>query len=103
VQTRWSNIAKETFAIYWALKKLDDLLGGIAFIMKTDHRNLLYMNNHGSRKAPQWKLDIDNVTQLYRARPKSSLHTGGRLQQTSRERPWYNGKPRNGTAYKTLS
>ena len=26
-QTRWSTIEKETFAIDWALKKIDDLLG----------------------------------------------------------------------------
>ena len=25
-----------------------------------DHRNLLYMNNHGSRKVLQWKLDIQH-------------------------------------------
>ena len=30
-QTRWSTIEKEAFEIYWALGKLDDLLGGIAF------------------------------------------------------------------------
>ena len=30
-QTWWSTIEKEAFAIYWALGKLDDLLGGIAF------------------------------------------------------------------------
>ena len=59
-QTRWSTIEKEAFAIYWALKKLDDLLGGIAFTIRTDHRNLLYMNNHGSRKVLQWKLDIQH-------------------------------------------
>ena len=48
------------FAIYWALGKLDDLLGGIAFTIRTDHRNLLYMNNHSSRKFLQWKLDIQH-------------------------------------------
>ena len=37
------------------LKKLDDLLGGIRFTIRTDHRNL---NNHGSRTVLQWKLDI---------------------------------------------
>ena len=40
------------------LGKLDDLLGGIAFTIRTDHRNLLNMNKHGSRKVLQWKLDI---------------------------------------------
>ena len=47
-QIRWSTTEKEAFAIHWALKKLDDLLGGIAFTIK-DYRDLLYMNNHGSR------------------------------------------------------
>ena len=48
-QVRWSTIEKEAYAIYWALGKLDDLR--IAFTIKTDHRNLLYMNKHGSRKV----------------------------------------------------
>ena len=52
-QVRWSTIEKEAYAIYWALGKLDDLLVGIAFTIRTDHRNLLYMNNHGSRKVLQ--------------------------------------------------
>jgi len=61
-QTRWSTIEKEAYAIYWALGKLDDLLGGILFtrFIRTDHRNLLYMNNHESRKVLQWKLDIQH-------------------------------------------
>jgi hypothetical protein len=61
-QTRWSTIKKEAYAIYWALGKLDDLLGGIVFtrFIRTDHHNLLYMNNHGSRKVLQWKLDIQH-------------------------------------------
>ena len=42
------------------LGTLDDLLGGISFTIRTDHRNLLYMNNHGSRKVLQWKLDIQH-------------------------------------------
>ena len=35
-------------------------MGGIAFTIRTDYRNLLYMNNHGSRKVLQWKLDIQH-------------------------------------------
>ena len=59
-QTRWSTVEKEAYAIYWALKKLDDLLGGIRFTIRTDHRNLLYLNNHGSPKVLQWKIDIQH-------------------------------------------
>ena len=59
-QTRWSTIKKEAYAIYWALLRLDDLVGGVHFTVRTDHRNLLFMNNHGSRKVLQWKLDIQH-------------------------------------------
>ena len=63
-QVRWSTIEKEAYAIYWALGKMDDLLGGIAFTIKTDHRNLLYMNKHGSRKVLQWKPDIQHYNAI---------------------------------------
>ena len=49
-QIRWSTIEKEAFAIYWALKKLDDLVG-VSFTIRKGHGNLLYLNNHGSRKV----------------------------------------------------
>ena len=77
-QTTWSTVEKEAFAIYWALKRMDDLLGGIAFTIETDHRNLLYMNN-GSRKVLQWKLYIQLLQRNDRARPRSSQHTGERF------------------------
>jgi len=35
------------------LKKLDDIVGGVRFTIRTDHRNLLHLNNHGSRKVLQ--------------------------------------------------
>jgi len=59
-QIRWSTIEKEFYAIYWALLRLDDLVGGVHFTIRTDHRNLLYMNNHSSRKVLLWKLDIQH-------------------------------------------
>ena len=43
-QIRWSTIEKDAYDIYWAFKKLDDLLGRIRFTIRTDHRNLLYLN-----------------------------------------------------------
>jgi len=59
-QVRWSIIKKETNAIYWALLKLDDLVGGDHYTTRirsrTDHRKLIFMNNHGSWKVLQWKL-----------------------------------------------
>ena len=46
------------------LGKLDDLLGGIAFTILTDHRNHLYMNKNESRKVLRWKLDIQHYNAM---------------------------------------
>ena len=51
---------KEVYAIYWALLRLDDLVGGVHFTVRTDHYNLLFKNIHGSRNVLQWKLDIQH-------------------------------------------
>ena len=59
-QTRWSTTEKETFAICWSLKKLDDLVGGVCFTIRTVHRNLLYVNNHESQNVLQWNLDVQH-------------------------------------------
>jgi len=48
----------KSYAIFWALLRSDDLVGGVHFTIRTDHCNLLFMNNHGLRKVLQWKLDI---------------------------------------------
>ena len=50
---------KKVYAIYWAIQRLDDLIGGVAFTIRM-HRDPLFMNNHGSRKVLQWKLDIQH-------------------------------------------
>ena len=59
-QLRWSTIEKECFAIFIALKKFADLLLGVPFILRTDHRNLLYLNEAGSSKVTRWKIEIQN-------------------------------------------
>jgi len=38
-QTRWSTIEKKAYAIYWALLRLDDFIGGISFTIRTDQAN----------------------------------------------------------------
>lgn len=40
------------------LRKFDYLLADIPFAIKTDHRNLLYMNYHVSKKVLGWKMEI---------------------------------------------
>ena len=60
IQQRWSTIEKEAFAIYHSLTKMEDLLGGVKFTIKTDHKNLLFLNQAGSNKVLNWKLAIQH-------------------------------------------
>lgn len=56
-EKRWSTIEKEQYAIFYALKKWEYLLRGIPFTLRTDHKNLLQMND-GSPKVLRWKLAL---------------------------------------------
>jgi hypothetical protein len=57
-QLNWSVIEKEAYAIYIALQRFDELLGGVHFTIRTDHNNLIFLNNAGSKKVLGWKLAI---------------------------------------------
>jgi transposase InsO family protein len=57
-ELNWSTFEQEGFAIHQALKKFEYLLRDVKFTLRTDHRNLLYMNMKASDKVLRWKLDI---------------------------------------------
>ena len=57
-ELKWSTFEQECFAIHQTLKKFSYLLRDVKFIIKTDHRNLLYLNNEASPKVLRWKWDI---------------------------------------------
>ena len=57
-ELNWSTFEKEAYAIHQALKKFEYLLRDVKFTIRTDHRNLLYLNLDASRKVLNWKLDI---------------------------------------------
>jgi hypothetical protein len=57
VQRRWATIEKEAFAIVRGLKSFDYLIRDVHFILRTDHKNLKYMNNENA-KIVRWKLSI---------------------------------------------
>ena len=57
-ELRWSIFEKEAFAIFRSLKRFEYLLTGITFVLRTDHRNLIYMNEHASQKVYAWKMWI---------------------------------------------
>ena len=60
VQSRWWTIEKEAYAIYYALKKLEDLLEEVQFTLQTDYNNLIFMNQNGSWKVLNRKLSIQH-------------------------------------------
>jgi hypothetical protein len=56
IQQRWSTSEKEGFAIYYAFQKMEHLLRGIHFRVRTDHKTLVYITTSGSPKVIRWKL-----------------------------------------------
>jgi hypothetical protein len=57
-QKRWSTLEKECYAIVQALHKFDYLLMDVKFTIRTDHRNLTFLNQGLSTKVLRWKLII---------------------------------------------
>ena len=55
---RWSVPEKEAFAIVFAFQKLEYILRDTYFVLRTDHKNLTYINQEGSQKVRRWKLAI---------------------------------------------
>jgi hypothetical protein len=51
-------IEKEGFAIFYTLTHNEHLLRDVHFTLKTDHRNLTYINSEGSPKVYRWKLRL---------------------------------------------
>ena len=56
--TRWSTSEKEAFAIYYSIRKLRHYLLGNTFTVRTDHRNLLFVDNTEVPKIQRWQLKI---------------------------------------------
>ena len=55
-QLNWSTIEKEAYAIFYTLKTHDQLLRDIKFTIRTDHKNLTYINLESSQKVRRWKM-----------------------------------------------
>ena len=54
----WSTFEQECFAIHETLNKFEYLLRDVPFTIRTDHKNLLYLNQYASQKVLRWKWDI---------------------------------------------
>ena len=60
VETRWSTIEKECYAIVYSLKKLHYLLEDCKFIVRTDHLNLNYLDSEENKKVKRWKIEMQH-------------------------------------------
>ena len=60
VQSRWSTIEKECYAIFYAFRELEHRIRDRKFTLRTDHRNLLFLNAQPNQKVTRWKLAIQD-------------------------------------------
>ena len=58
--TRWSTTEKEAFAVYYAVRALKHYLMGIRFVVRTDHRNLLFVKNSDVPKVERWQVKLQD-------------------------------------------
>ena len=59
-QLNWSAREKECYAIYYGVKQFEDLLDNRHFVLKTDHKNLTYINVTLTGKVLRWKLYLQD-------------------------------------------
>ena len=57
-QRRWHTVEQESYAIVKALEKWEYLLRDVHFTLHTDHDNLTYIRDSGSKKVMAWNVAI---------------------------------------------
>src|SRR3546814_6653043 len=58
VQTRWSTIEQEAWAVFYSVITLSHHLRGHHFNVETDHRNLMYLDRATYPKLIRWRLRL---------------------------------------------
>eukprot|EP01035_Chromulina_nebulosa_P023434 gene23434-30373_t len=64
--TRWDTHKQEAFAIYFGVKTFAYYLYGKKFIIETDHRNLLWMENSEALIIIRWRIYLQSFQFLLR-------------------------------------
>ena len=57
-ELNWSTMEKEAFAIFLTLTKFNHLLRDNKFLLRTDHKNLTYINAGSSQKVRRWGIAL---------------------------------------------
>jgi hypothetical protein len=60
-ERRWDTVEKEAYAIVYSSKKLEYLLRDRQFILRTDSKNLTYLNTEHKPKVQRWKLSVQHM------------------------------------------
>jgi len=56
----WSARGKECYGIYYGVRLFEELLDNKYFVLKTDHKNLTYINVTFTGKVLRWKLYLQD-------------------------------------------
>jgi hypothetical protein len=59
-ERRWSTYEKEGFSIFYCFVKMEHLLRDTYFILRTDHKNLTFINTDFREKVKRWKMHIQH-------------------------------------------
>ncbi len=62
VETRWSTLEQECFAIVYSIESLQHHLRGHPFVIETDHRNLLFLQKAQAPKVIRWRLKLQEYS-----------------------------------------
>ena len=58
VESRWSVIEQELFAVFYSIKMWESYLLGCTFTVYTDHSNLVYLHNTSNSKLERYRLAL---------------------------------------------
>ena len=75
-QLNWSVIEKECYGIFYGVRLFEDLLDNRPFILKTDHKNLTYLNLTLTGKVLRWKLCLQDKDFYLCHVPGKEVHQG---------------------------
>jgi hypothetical protein len=54
----WPPREKESWGIIFSLRKFHHYLGGVTFTLRTDHRNLTFIESESTSRVRRWKIEM---------------------------------------------
>ena len=60
-QLRWATIQKEAYGIFYTCKELDSILRDRQFVLRTDHKNLLFIAEDSNPMIIRWYMALQEL------------------------------------------